>query len=48
MVGMEEYSKKRSFLCSSSDLCNDEYYDDMLPEKKRRLTHEQVLRLSDV
>lgn len=39
---MEETSKRRPFFTSPEDLYDDEYYDDQLPEKKRRLTTEQV------
>ncbi|GAV72560.1 Homeobox domain-containing protein/HALZ domain-containing protein [Cephalotus follicularis] len=43
MMNMEETSRRRPFLINTSDeLMDEEYYDEQLPEKKRRLTHEQV------
>lgn len=45
MMNMEESSsKRRPFFCSPDDLLYDDvdYYDDQTPDKKRRLTHEQV------
>ncbi|KAF8092340.1 hypothetical protein N665_0417s0037 [Sinapis alba] len=40
---MDESSKRRPFFCSPDDLLyDDDYYDDQTPDKKRRLTHEQV------
>ncbi|XP_056867176.1 homeobox-leucine zipper protein HAT5 isoform X2 [Raphanus sativus] len=45
MINMEEESsKRRPFFCSPDDLLYDDvdYYDDQTPDKKRRLTHEQV------
>lgn len=36
---MEETSKKRPFL---DDMLEEEYYDEQLTEKKRRLSPEQV------
>ncbi|XP_013585413.1 homeobox-leucine zipper protein HAT5-like isoform X1 [Brassica napus] len=47
MMNMEESSsKRRPFFCSPDDLLYDDvdvdYYDDHTPDKKRRLTHEQV------
>ncbi|CAI9758608.1 unnamed protein product [Fraxinus pennsylvanica] len=39
---MEETSKRRPFFSSPEDLYDEEYYDEQLPEKKRRLTPEQV------
>ncbi|XWS30347.1 hypothetical protein CRYUN_Cryun24cG0109400 [Craigia yunnanensis] len=42
MISMEETSKRRPFFSSSEDLYDEEYYDEQLPEKKRRLTPEQV------
>ncbi|XVF16440.1 hypothetical protein REPUB_Repub10bG0030900 [Reevesia pubescens] len=42
MISMEESSKRRLFFGSAEDLFDEEYYDEQLPEKKRRLTTEQV------
>ncbi|GKV07677.1 hypothetical protein SLEP1_g19423 [Rubroshorea leprosula] len=42
MIGMEETSKRRPFFSSAEDLYDEEYYDEQLPEKKRRLTPDQV------
>ncbi|KAL0744577.1 hypothetical protein Bca4012_086090 [Brassica carinata] len=43
MMNMEESSKRRPFFCSPDDLLyDDDYYDEQTPDKKRRLTHEQV------
>lgn len=43
MVGMEEgRGVKRPFFTTADDLWDEEYYDDQMPEKKRRLTAEQV------
>lgn len=42
MMSMEETSKRRPFFSSPDDLFDDCYYDEQLPEKKRRLTAEQV------
>nr|XP_043616843.1 homeobox-leucine zipper protein HAT5 [Erigeron canadensis] len=39
---MEETSKKRPFLSSLDDMLEEEYYDEQLTEKKRRLSPEQV------
>ncbi|KAJ4763891.1 Homeobox-leucine zipper protein family [Rhynchospora pubera] len=36
---------KRPFFTSAEELLEEEYYDEQLPEKKRRLTPEQVLML---
>lgn len=42
--GMEEgRGVKRPFFTSPEDLLEEEYYDEQLPEKKRRLTPEQVI-----
>jgi homeobox-leucine zipper protein len=41
-MNMEETSKRRPFFSSPEDLYDDDFYDDQLPEKKRRLTTEQV------
>uniref|UniRef100_A0A8R7VER2 Homeobox-leucine zipper protein n=1 Tax=Triticum urartu TaxID=4572 RepID=A0A8R7VER2_TRIUA len=41
--GMEEgRGVKRPFFTSPDDMLEEEYYDEQLPEKKRRLTPEQV------
>ncbi|KAF8378301.1 hypothetical protein HHK36_029640 [Tetracentron sinense] len=45
LLNMEETSKRRHFLSSPGELFDEEYYDDQSPEKKRRLTPEQVLLL---
>lgn len=42
MISMEENSKRRPFFSSPEELFDEEYYDEQLPEKKRRLTPEQV------
>ncbi|XP_041005785.1 LOW QUALITY PROTEIN: homeobox-leucine zipper protein HAT5 [Juglans microcarpa x Juglans regia] len=42
MMSMEETSKRRPFFSSPDELFDEEYYDEQLPEKKRRLTPEQV------
>ncbi|KAK6928316.1 Leucine zipper, homeobox-associated [Dillenia turbinata] len=44
VVNMEETygSKRRLFFSSPEDLYDEEYYDEQLPEKKRRLTPEQI------
>lgn len=42
MMSMEESCKRRPFFSSPDDLFDEEYYDEQLPEKKRRLTPEQV------
>jgi len=41
-MSMEESSKRRSFFSSPDELFDEEYYDEQLPEKKRRLSPEQV------
>lgn len=45
MLSMEDTSRKRPFFSSPEDYLDDEYYDEQLPEKKRRLTAEQVTLL---
>jgi homeobox-leucine zipper protein len=41
--GMDEgRGVKRPFFTSPDDMLEEEYYDEQLPEKKRRLTPEQV------
>lgn len=43
VLGMEEgANKRRPFFTSPDELLEEEYYDEQLPEKKRRLTPEQV------
>ncbi|XP_062220194.1 homeobox-leucine zipper protein HOX16-like isoform X2 [Phragmites australis] len=43
VLGLEEgRGVKRPFFTSPDDLLEEEYYDEQLPEKKRRLTPEQV------
>lgn len=43
VLGMEEATnKRRSFFTSPEELLEEEYYDEQLPEKKRRLSPEQV------
>ncbi|XP_061353745.1 homeobox-leucine zipper protein HAT5 [Gastrolobium bilobum] len=42
MMSMEEGSKRRPFFSSPDELFDEEYYEEQLPEKKRRLTSEQV------
>ncbi|PSS30393.1 Homeobox-leucine zipper protein [Actinidia chinensis var. chinensis] len=45
VMGMEETIKRRPFLTSPDEVFDEEYYDEQSPEKKRRLTPEQVLLL---
>ncbi|KAF8399267.1 hypothetical protein HHK36_015132 [Tetracentron sinense] len=45
LLNMEETSKRRPFFSSPDELIDEEYYDEQLPEKKRRLTPEQVHHL---
>ncbi|XP_042500529.1 homeobox-leucine zipper protein HAT5 [Macadamia integrifolia] len=42
MLNMEENTKRRPFFSSPEELMDEEYYDEQLPEKKRRLTPDQV------
>ncbi|XP_019183510.1 PREDICTED: homeobox-leucine zipper protein HAT5 [Ipomoea nil] len=42
VVKLEETSKRRPFFTSPEELFDEEYYDEQSPEKKRRLTPEQV------
>ncbi|XP_058778691.1 homeobox-leucine zipper protein HAT5 isoform X1 [Vicia villosa] len=42
MMSMEEGSKRRPFFSSPDELYDEEYYEEQSPEKKRRLTSEQV------
>ncbi|PIA62057.1 hypothetical protein AQUCO_00200201v1 [Aquilegia coerulea] len=41
-INMEDSLKRRPFYSSSDELIEEEFYDEQLPEKKRRLTSEQV------
>ncbi|KAK1268832.1 Homeobox-leucine zipper protein HOX16 [Acorus gramineus] len=41
-MNIEEGSKRRPFFTSPDEFIEEEYYDEQLPEKKRRLTPEQV------
>ncbi|KAJ4973517.1 hypothetical protein NE237_006691 [Protea cynaroides] len=45
LLNMEETTKRRPFFSSPQELMDEEFYDDQLPEKKRRLTPDQVLLL---
>ncbi|KAI3912120.1 hypothetical protein MKW98_027961 [Papaver atlanticum] len=46
VLNHEESSKRRLFFSSSAeDIYDQEFYDEQLPEKKRRLTADQVLML---
>ncbi|OWM71552.1 homeobox-leucine zipper protein HAT5 [Punica granatum] len=45
VMSVEESSKRRPFFSSPEDLYDEEYYDEQSPEKKRRLTAEQVFLL---
>lgn len=42
VLNMEESSKRRPFFSTPEELYDEEYFDEQLPEKKRRLTAEQV------
>lgn len=42
MMSMGEGSKRRPFFSSPDELYDEEYYEEQSPEKKRRLTSEQV------
>ncbi|PIN02703.1 Transcription factor HEX [Handroanthus impetiginosus] len=42
VMNMEESSKRRPFFSTPEELYDEEYFDEQLPEKKRRLTPEQV------
>lgn len=42
VLGMEETLRSRPFFSSHEELMEEEYYDEQLPEKKRRLSPEQV------
>ena len=47
LLGLEEgRGVKRPFFTSPDELLEEEYYDEQLPEKKRRLTPEQVVNCS--
>jgi homeobox-leucine zipper protein len=42
ILSMEDVTRRRPFFSISDDVYDEEYYDDQSPEKKRRLTPEQV------
>ncbi|KAF6157350.1 hypothetical protein GIB67_004288 [Kingdonia uniflora] len=42
VLNMEETSKRHLFFSSPDDMIEEEFYDEQLPEKKRRLTTDQV------
>lgn len=42
VLGMEETLTSRPFFSSHEELMEEDYYDEQLPEKKRRLSPEQV------
>ncbi|PSR87590.1 Homeobox-leucine zipper protein [Actinidia chinensis var. chinensis] len=42
VMGLQEPLKRRTFFTSPDEVFDEEYYDEQLPEKKRRLTPEQV------
>ncbi|XP_073041001.1 homeobox-leucine zipper protein HAT5-like [Primulina eburnea] len=42
VMNMEGTSRRRPFFSTSEELYDEEYYDEQLPGKKRRLTPEQV------
>jgi homeobox-leucine zipper protein len=42
LIGFDLKGSKRPFFTSAEELLEEEYYDEQLPEKKRRLTPEQV------
>lgn len=42
VMNMEETLKRRPFFSSPEELLDEEYYDEQSPEKKRRLSPEQV------
>ena len=42
MMSMEEASKRRPFFTSPDELYDEEYYEKQSPEKKHRLSSEQV------
>lgn len=41
-MSMEETAKRRPFFSTPEELYDEEYLDEQSPEKKRRLTPEQV------
>ncbi|KAL8475522.1 hypothetical protein ACS0TY_028252 [Phlomoides rotata] len=41
-VNTEETSKRRPFFSTQEELYDEDYFDEQLPEKKRRLTPDQV------
>jgi homeobox-leucine zipper protein len=42
ILSMEDVTRRRPFFSISDDMYDEEYYDEQSPEKKRRLTPEQV------
>jgi len=44
MMSLEEASKRRPFFTSPDELYDEEYYEKQMPEKKHRLSSEQVGR----
>lgn len=42
VLNVEETLKRGPFFCSPEELFDEEYYEEQLPDKKRRLTPEQV------
>ncbi|KAK4426156.1 Homeobox-leucine zipper protein HAT5 [Sesamum alatum] len=42
VMNVGESSRRRPFFSTAEDLYDEEYYDEQLPEKKRRLTPDQV------
>ena len=42
IMSMEEASKRRPFFTSPDELYDEEYYEKQSPEKKHRLSSEQV------
>ncbi|WOL12124.1 homeobox-leucine zipper protein HOX16-like [Canna indica] len=42
VVGQERSATKRPFFTSPDEIYDEEYYEEQLPEKKRRLTPEQI------
>lgn len=48
VINMDETSKRRPFFSTPEELYDEEYFDEQLPEKKRRLTAEQVYWLAEI
>ncbi|KAF6169385.1 hypothetical protein GIB67_016555 [Kingdonia uniflora] len=44
-LSIDDMSRKRPFFSTHEELIEEEFYDEQLPEKKRRLTTEQVHQL---